>query len=304
MKRVSWILVLTLVAAIVPVQAFAQCCAKCPDAKMKELVGKALVLDLAEKLELPSEDAATLLAGYGTYCNELKSLQQQRGETKDKLAAAVDGGTAGSEISTLTDKLMDLDEQIAMLKVDTLDTYSADLTAEQMALCYMFLADLDKNICAAICAIRDDAGPATCPMGGAAAAPAAGAAACPTGGAAATPAAAADPGAKALAAAKAFAETLKTQDIEKIGACFADDFEHYEYGDKEGIKDFLGQAVDMGYLEDLEVNLDDAEAEADGEEIVVYPVEIMGAFGSVTLELVFKDKAGEMKISGMDASGI
>ena len=298
MKRLSWVIVLALLAAVVPVHAFAQCCAKCPDAKMKELVGKALVLDLADKLELPADETATLLAEYGKYREELNALKTQRTETRDKLMAAVDGGGAEADISALTDKLMDLDKQIAMLKADTVDAYASDLTAAQMAACYTFLADLDQNICAAICALRGEGGPATCP---AAAAPAAAESAA---GAPAAAAATADPAAKALAAAKAFGEALKTQDMDKIMAPFADDFEHYEYGDKEGIKDFLSQAADMGYLEDLEVNLDDAEAEVDGDEVVVYPVEIMGAFGSVTLELVFKDKGGEMKITGMDASGI
>ncbi len=70
------------------------------------------------------------------------------------------------------------------------------------------------------------------------------------------------------------------------------------------MKDFIGQAIDMGYLEDLEVYMDDAEAEVDGEEVIVYPIEIMGAFGSVTFELVFQEKDGAMKIVGLDASGI
>jgi len=299
MKRVTRLTAIVVLAAMLcGASAYGQCCGACPNAKMKALVGKALVLDLADKLGLAGEEMTILLDEFSKYQKELASLQSQRAETKDKLTAAVDSGAAESEISALLDKLQGLDEDIFQLKNDTIDAYAMDLTSEQMAACYLFLADYDQVVCAAVKVMRGDAAPC------AAAAPGAAPCAAAAPAEAAAPAADGTPEEKALAAAKAWCEALVAQDMDKTMACFADDFEHYEYGDKSGIQDFIGQAVDMGYLEDLETSVEDAEAEVDGEEIIVYPVELSGAFGSVTFELVFQDRNGEMKITGLDASGL
>lgn len=299
MKRATWFTAIAVLAvALGAAPAYAQCCGACPDAKSKALVGKALVLDLAEQLGLATEDMVVLLDEFGKYQDELASLQGQRAETKAKLAAAVESGAPESEISALLDKLQGLDEDIFQLKNDTLDAYAMDLTSAQMATCYMFLADYDQIVCSAIKAMRGGAAPAAAP----AQAPAEEAA--PAAAATEAPAAGGAPEEKALAAAKAWCDALVSQELDKIMACFADDFEHYEYGDKTGIQDFISQAIDMGYLEDLETSVEDAEAEVDGDEIIVYPVELMGAFGSVTFELVFQDRNGEMKITGLDASGL
>jgi len=277
--------------------ASAQCCGICLDAKTKALVGKALVLDLSEQLGLASDEVAVLLDEFGKYQEQVASLKSQRAEVKGKLTAAIESSAAGAEVSGLLDKLQGLDEQLFQLKNDALDAYVMDLTTEQLAQCYLFLADYDEIVCSAIRAMRGAGAPgsAPCPAAAAAAAPAE---------AAPAEATTAKPGDKAVAAAKAWGDALAAQDLEKIMACFADDFEHYEYGDKAGIRDFIGQAMDMGYLEDLEVSVDDAEAEVDGDEVIVYPVELMGAFGSITFELVFEERNGEMKITGMDASGL
>jgi hypothetical protein len=101
-----------------------------------------------------------------------------------------------------------------------------------------------------------------------------------------------------------FNSGLKAQDIELIMAPFSENFEHYEYGDKEGIQDFLQQAIDMGYLEGIEMSLEDAEYTQDGGKLSVYPIDLAGAFGSVTMELTFTEEAGGWFITTMDASGM
>jgi len=103
---------------------------------------------------------------------------------------------------------------------------------------------------------------------------------------------------------KAYSEAAANKDIEGSMAYVADDFEHYEYGDKEGLKQFMVQAKDMGYLEGLEVILDNAEVEIEDGKAVVYPIDVTGAFGSVTFEYVLERKDGKWRITGLEGYGL
>ena len=275
-------------AAVLPAAA-GPACAK--DAKA--LIGKAMAMELGEELGLPSEDMQVMLDEYANYMDEMAELKADRAEAKQALEAAIEGDKGSNDILDLLDALVDLDEEIAALPSSYAEAYMSDLSGAQLAQIYLFLADFDQNIAGLMHAMMG------APCGG----PSAGT--CPAGAAPAEAAAPAQsPEDAALAAAKAWGEALIEQDMDAVMAAFADDFEHYEYGDKQGIADFIGQAVDMGYLEDLEVYTDDAEVEVDGDEYIVYPVELMGAFGSVTFELVFQDRGGKMLITTLDASGI
>ncbi len=134
--------------------------------------------------------------------------------------------------------------------------------------------------------------------GGAAAAPAAAAPA----EAAAAPAA--DPKAACKAVIEQFAAAAAKEDMDGMMAVFSDSFEHYQYGDKAGVKEFLQQSADMGYLEGIEFSMEDAEFEVDGETLSVYPVDVEGSFGSITFEYVLKKEGDAWKIVEFDASGL
>jgi hypothetical protein len=123
------------------------------------------------------------------------------------------------------------------------------------------------------------------------------------------PAAAAAPAAvspeeAAKAAIKTFVEAAGKGEYDKMLSIFSDKFEHYEYGDKAGLKDFLTQAGDMGYLEGLELKLDGAEYKLEGDKLTVYPVELSGSFGSLTFEYVFAKEGDTWKVISFDASGL
>lgn len=123
-------------------------------------------------------------------------------------------------------------------------------------------------------------------------------------GGTAAPAAAASPEEAAKAAIKTFVEAAGKGEYDKMLSIFSDKFEHYEYGDKAGLKDFLTQAGDMGYLEGLELNLDGAEYKLEGDRLTVYPVELSGSFGSLTFEYVFVKEGDAWKVISFDASGL
>jgi len=136
-------------------------------------------------------------------------------------------------------------------------------------------------------------------LGSAEAAPAAEAAAAEAP--AATPA---DPKEAVKAAITKFGTSAAAGDMEGMLSVFSESFEHYQYGDKKGVGEFLQQSADMGYLEGIEFHMDDAEFEEDGDTISVYPVDVEGSFGSVTFEYILKNENGEWKIVEFDASGL
>jgi len=90
------------------------------------------------------------------------------------------------------------------------------------------------------------------------------------------------------------------KDLDKLMAYYSDDFSHYEFGDKAGLKEFMEGAKDMGYLDDLEVDLEQAETTIEGDTATIYPVEISGAFGSTEIEFTSKKEGDTWKIVGMD----
>ena len=90
------------------------------------------------------------------------------------------------------------------------------------------------------------------------------------------------------------------QDIDAMLVSYSESFENYEFGDKAGLKSFLQDAADMGYLEDAEIDIEGTKTTIEGDEATVYPVEMEAAFGSATIELVLKKEGDAWLITAMD----
>lgn len=101
-----------------------------------------------------------------------------------------------------------------------------------------------------------------------------------------------------------FKKGLLAQDIDMVLTVYSEDFEHYEWGDKAGAGDFLNDAVAMGYLDDAEVYTEEMEIKVEGDQASAYPIDVSGAFGTATLELIFTKEAGGWLITGQDMSGV
>ena len=108
----------------------------------------------------------------------------------------------------------------------------------------------------------------------------------------------------AMKTIKAYVKAAEEGDIDALIACFSDDFDHYELGDKAGLRAFIEGVEAEGMLEDITGNTDDAEAEVDGDTVTVYPVELEGIFGTVTYEFELKMEGGAWKIVGFDMQGV
>ncbi|MDQ1256820.1 MAG: hypothetical protein QG656_1420 [Candidatus Hydrogenedentes bacterium] len=94
------------------------------------------------------------------------------------------------------------------------------------------------------------------------------------------------------------------QNIEKIVATYSETFTNPEVPDKAGLQEFLEGAVDMGYLEDVEVATEDTDTVIEGTTATIYPIDLTSAAGSVTIELTLaKEEAGWL-ITGMDIEGL
>jgi len=94
------------------------------------------------------------------------------------------------------------------------------------------------------------------------------------------------------------------KDIELAGNFYSEKFENPQWGDKAGVKGFLDQAKSSGYLDGLEVSTAQTEIKVEGATAKVYPIDIKGTFGAITMELSFADEGGTWLIVGTEADGI
>ncbi|HPO12936.1 MAG TPA: hypothetical protein PLI09_05790 [Candidatus Hydrogenedentes bacterium] len=102
----------------------------------------------------------------------------------------------------------------------------------------------------------------------------------------------------------AFKAAMLAKDIDGLTTLFSDAFEHYEWGDKAGAKDFMSQAKEMGYMDGLTIDTAKAEKKIEGNKASVYPIEVSGSFGSATVELIFTKEKEGWKITGLDIQGL
>ena len=98
---------------------------------------------------------------------------------------------------------------------------------------------------------------------------------------------------------------LETQDIDLLMSTFSDDFYHPEVGGKEEGRDLLQMAIDAGYADDGQVYLDDMEITMkDDGTAVVYPIDLSGPPGSISVELILKKEAAGWTIIEVHPDGV
>ncbi len=96
---------------------------------------------------------------------------------------------------------------------------------------------------------------------------------------------------KAAAAAK---------DVDKVMALYSENFKHYEYKDKAGVKAFIKDAIDMGYLDNCEISTDKAKVTIEKDTAKVYPIGMSASFGSAQIELDLTKEAKGWMITSME----
>ena len=105
------------------------------------------------------------------------------------------------------------------------------------------------------------------------------------------------------AQALAFSEALMSKDLDGVMATVSEDFYHPEVGDKEALKDMVGQAIDAGYFDDGEMDMEGSETVVEGDTATVYPIVLSSGAGSVTIGLSLKKGEDGWMIVELDVEG-
>lgn len=246
-----------------------------------EALEKLMLLNFAQEVELSDYQLLEILEGFADYRAQVDAIAEKAVELNKKLAEA----SSLYEMSSATSSLIDLQKQKLSILQMAVSQAADVLDTESFAKFCALIADLDASkarmrmMLSMPCQMP---APCTAPMA----------------------AAEEDPKALVMAGIQQWMDSLKKQDIDGMMQMVSDKFEHYEFGDKDGLRDFLQQAMDMGYLEGVDVDASDVEVEIEGSEATVYPIDVIGAFGSITLEFIATKEGDEWKVTGMDAAGI
>ena len=99
---------------------------------------------------------------------------------------------------------------------------------------------------------------------------------------------------------------LEAKDIEMLLTTFSEDFSHHELaGGKEEAREMLQMGVDAGYADDGEVSIVDMQiTKNDDGTASVYPVDLSGAPGSISVELVMKKEGDVWRIVTVNPDGM
>jgi len=93
---------------------------------------------------------------------------------------------------------------------------------------------------------------------------------------------------------------VEAQDLDKLMTFFSDDFSNYQLGDKEAVRDFIENAKQMGYFDDLEIDLTERVTTITGDKASGGPVILRGSFGSVSLMFEGVKEEDGWKVVDMD----
>ena len=93
---------------------------------------------------------------------------------------------------------------------------------------------------------------------------------------------------------------IKAKDVDKVMSVHSEQFESSEATGKKEQREVLTGYVEMGYLDDAEVNLDGAEIKIEGDKASVTGVGLETAMGAVELEFELQKEKGAWLITGFE----
>lgn len=98
---------------------------------------------------------------------------------------------------------------------------------------------------------------------------------------------------------------LEALDIDMLMETFSEDFYHPEVGNKAEGREMLQMGIDAGYADDGEVFIDDMEITMNDDGTAsVYPIDLSGPPGSISVELVLKKEADGWYIVTVNPDGM
>ena len=80
----------------------------------------------------------------------------------------------------------------------------------------------------------------------------------------------------------------EAQDIDKMMEPYSDDYEGENGEGKEGVRQFLSGMIDEGGLEDVDMDISEAEINIEGDKATVGPIIYAGDWGEVEMNRILK----------------
>ena len=275
------------------------------DAASEGVLELGMLMQFANEAGLSDYDLMDIMSGYREYRSLMDSYLERRDEKVDALTAAINKEESNSVIAGLTRELMEVDLNIVRLQQASVNEAADLMDAASVAKLYLMVRDMDAAKEAFLKQLSGEPELTPCievimpDQAQQAAAPAV-----EEEAPAEEEAPVEDVEAVIMDSATAFLQKIADKDIDGALNAVSEDFEHYEYGSKEELKSFLDEAKLSGFLDDVKVVTDDTEITLDDEEAVLYPVDIEGFFGSITLEVTCKKEGDNWMITSMDGFGI
>lgn len=83
---------------------------------------------------------------------------------------------------------------------------------------------------------------------------------------------------------------VQTKNVDELMSLLTDDFTHNHFGDRETIRMILSEAVRMGYMDEVKVNLRNTQdSMQETGNAMIGPIELEGVFGYINFTLYFKE---------------
>jgi len=93
----------------------------------------------------------------------------------------------------------------------------------------------------------------------------------------------------------------EAQDLDKMMEPYSDDYEGESGEGKEGVRQFLSGMIDEGVLEDVDMDISEAEINIEGDKATVGPIYYSGSWGEVGMIRILKKEAdGVWRVVGAE----
>jgi hypothetical protein len=83
---------------------------------------------------------------------------------------------------------------------------------------------------------------------------------------------------------------VQTKNVDELMSLLTEDFTHNHFGDRETLRMILSEAVRMGFMDDVNVNLRNTQDSLqENGNAMIGPIELEGVFGYLNFTLYFKE---------------
>jgi len=93
---------------------------------------------------------------------------------------------------------------------------------------------------------------------------------------------------------------LIAQDLDKFMAVYSENYVSVSGEPKASMREFMAGVFEEGFLDDVEVNLEDATTTIEGDKAEVLPIELSTGMQVITIELALQKENGAWLVVGTD----